>query len=153
MIISIDPGLTGAIAYFTNEGLLNYIEDMPITAKINGKGNQVNANLLSELFVDVDRAIIERVHAMPGQGVTSVFSFGRSLGVIEGILAANQIPIEWITPQKWKKHFSLLGKPKDASRTLAIELYPNHLDLFKRKKDNGRSDAVLIGLSCIGNGI
>ena len=148
MIISIDPGLSGAVAVFHDK--LIHVFDMPISAKTNGKGNQVNTVLLvKELrgLGKIDRVIIERVHAMPGQGVTSVFSFGRSLGVIEGICASFDIPVEWITPQKWKKIHGIVGKDKDASRTLVIEKYPEYVDWFKRKKDIGRADAVLIGLT------
>jgi crossover junction endodeoxyribonuclease RuvC len=153
VIISIDPGLGGAIAVLFENGDIYAVHDMPISAKTNGKGNQVNAALLSEIlggYVDlVDKVIIERVHAMPGQGVTSVFGFGRSLGVVEGVCAALGFSVEWITPQKWKKKFSLIGKDKDAARTFVIEKYPNELDLFKRKKDIGGADAVLIGSSVI----
>lgn len=147
MKIGIDPGLSGAIAYLDEDKIVS-IDDMPISAKTSGKGNQVNAAVLSQMLSNklIDEAIVERVHAMPGQGVTSVFGFGRSLGVIEGILAAHSIPVKWVTPQKWKKLCGLIGKDKDASRTLCIEKYPNNMELFKRKKDNGRADAVLIGL-------
>jgi len=146
VIISIDPGLTGAVGYYTNLGNLVRIDDMPISAKTSGKGNQLNASALADIIGQADTAIIERVHAMPGQGVTSVFGFGRSLGVIEGVLAANHVAIEWVTPQAWKKHFGLIGKDKDAARTLVIEKFPQHSEIFKRKKDVGRADAVLIGL-------
>ena len=156
MIISIDPGLTGAVAVFRN-GELKEVFDIPITAKTNGKGKQVNASLLASMIAEtcnlqmykIEKAVIERVHAMPGQGVTSVFGFGRTLGVIEGILATFKISVEWTTPQKWKKQQGIIGKDKDAARTLVIEKYPNNVDLFKRKKDIGRADAVLIGLSYI----
>jgi crossover junction endodeoxyribonuclease RuvC len=149
MIISIDPGLTGAIAVFA-QGKLNKVEDIPTSAKTHGKGNQINATLLAAMIYywpRIDKAIIERVGPMPKQGVTGVFGFGRSLGVIEGILASRLIPVEWVTPQKWKKYHGLIGKDKDASRTLVIEKYPDYADQFSRKKDIGRADAVLIGLS------
>lgn len=154
MILGIDPGLSGAIALLDEEGEIIEIYDMPISAKTSGKGNQVNAYLLAGYIgiVNADyslniSAVIERVHAMPKQGVTSSFGFGRTLGVIEGVLASLSIPIEWVTPQKWKKQNGLIGKDKDAARTLCIERYPKHLELFKRKKDCGRADAVLIGFS------
>ena len=83
---------------------------------------------------------------MPGQGVTSMFNFGRSLGCIEGVISAYQINTQWVTPQAWKKHFGLLKKPKDAARTYVIDRFPTNLDLFKRKKDGGRADATLIAL-------
>lgn len=155
MIISIDPGLTGAAALLDNDGDLIEVFDMPVSAKTSGKGNQVNAVLLSDFFREKIVAygseaiefVIERVGPMPGQGVTGMFGFGRSLGVIEGSIAAYSKPVTWVTPQKWKKRFSLVGKDKDASRTLVLEKFPNQSELFKRKKDAGRADAVLIGLS------
>ena len=149
MIISIDPGLTGAAAIFDSHNDLFDVFDMPISAKTSGKGNQINAVLLAKEIGDyaIHGDIIERVGAMPGQGVTSMFGFGRTLGVIEGILAGRNIPVEWITPQKWKKQMGLIGKDKDAARTLVIEKYPSMADTFKRKKDIGRADAVLIGLA------
>ncbi len=153
MIIGIDPGLTGALVLMTDHGAIMHIEDMPVSAKTNGKGKQVNAVMLSDIISDLcdiagsePLVVIERVSAMPGQGVTSMFGFGRSLGVIEGVTAALGLSVRWVTPQKWKKHFSLLKKDKDASRTLVIEKYPKYIDYFKRKKDSGRADAVLIGL-------
>lgn len=157
MIIGIDPGLTGAISVFNVSGDLYAVFDMPISAKTRGKGNQVNAGALADLVKSIDngylkpvtKAVIERVGAMPGQGVNSMFGFGRSLGVIEGILAANDIPVEWMTPQKWKKAAGLIGKDKDAARTLVVEKYPEHRELFKRKKDIGRADAVLIAQAFI----
>lgn len=152
MIIGIDPGLTGALALLDDDGAISDVIDMPISAKTNGKGNQVNASLLAQIMASLSRlpidvVVIERVHAMPGQGVTSVFGFGRSLGVVEGVAASCSLPVKWVTPQKWKKQFGLIGKDKDASRTLVIEQHPYKADLFKRKKDIGRADAVLIGLA------
>ncbi len=149
MIISIDPGISGAVAVFKLTGELKTVFDMPVVSKTSGKGNQISAKLLNDSISNhawVTQAVIERVGAMPGQGVTSMFGFGRSLGVIEGICAGQTIPVEWVTPQAWKKHFGLIGKDKDAARTLVIEKFPQYSELFKRKKDVGRADAVLIGL-------
>ena len=82
---------------------------------------------------------------MPGNGSVSMFKFGRSLGVIEGVVGGLGWPLEWITPQTWKKHHGLIGKDKDAARLLAIETWPEHAQTFKRKRDVGRADAALIG--------
>ncbi len=159
MIIGIDPGLTGAIAVI-DHGLIIDIHDMPVTAKVSGKGNQVNAALLADIFEEISdtytrephvikTVVIERVGAMPEQGVSSMFSFGRSLGVVEGVIAAQGWPVEWVTPQKWKKKFGLIGKDKDAARTLCIEQHPSQIVYFKRKKDIGRADALLIAKSIL----
>ena len=149
-ILGIDPGITGAIYFNTVEGKI--VVDMPIMAKTSGKGNQINPYELTSLLIQppIDRltgikaAYLESVHAMPGQGVSSVFSFGKSVGTIEGVLAALNIPLVMVTPQRWKKNAKLIGKDKDAARTLAIQLYPELSDRLSRKKDIGRADAILI---------
>ena len=89
--------------------------------------------------------IIEQVSAMPGQGVTSMFNFGQSFGVIKGICSALGISIYFIRPAKWKKHFNLIGTTKDASRTKVIEMFPDLSPQLTKKKDSNKSDAILIG--------
>ena len=144
MILSIDPGQTGALVWM---GETIIIEDMPITERVSGKGKAVNPFLLNDLIqtYPVEIAVLERVHAMTGQGVTSVFNFGEGYGVIQGVLAANNIRIEYVTPRVWKKHCGLIGKDKDAARTFAISHYPDCSDRLSRKKDIGRADALCIG--------
>ena len=83
---------------------------------------------------------------MPGQGVTSMFNFGQSFGVIKGICAALSIPIYFVRPSKWKKYFNLIKTNKDASRTKVIEAYPGISSKLHRKKDSNRADAILIAL-------
>ena len=157
--IGIDPGGTsGAISVVERDPLtgitiLHAVADMPVLPKLSGKGKEVNAQMLHDIiqtwrrvYKTINFVFIERVHAMPGQGVTSMFNFGRSLGCIEGVVAAYRIHTKWPTPQAWKKHFGLLKKPKDAARTYVIDRFPTNLDLFKRKKDGGRADATLIAL-------
>jgi crossover junction endodeoxyribonuclease RuvC len=146
--IGIDPGLSGAIAVFDVEkGHLSII-DMPVVEIVrNGKTKRelspaMLANVLS-LIGKPSTAVVERVGAMPGQGVSSVFSFGRSLGVIEGALAALQIPTTLVVPQAWQKACSVRGG-KDGSRLRAAELFPNFAGLFSRKKDDGRADAACL---------
>ena len=144
MKIGIDPGLSGAIALLDEANNLIELRDMP-TMKASKTKNQVNAAELSGIISAMGpgaRAIVEKVSAMPGQGVSSMFNFGKSAGVIEGVLAAKRIPVEFVTPQKWKKAAGLIGKDKDMSRTKAIQLYPNAP--LARKKDIGRADAILI---------
>ena len=146
VILGIDPGATsGAIAIVVDGQLLDVV-DMPCADGI------IAASLLAiELreaalagLDDRPDVIIERVHAMPKQGVTSMFKFGRSLGVIEGVVATLGWPVEWVTPQMWKRHYGLIGKDKDAARLLALETWPEHAETFRRKKDVGRADAALI---------
>lgn len=145
--IGIDPGLSGAIAVLTDDTL--QIHDMPtMTVDRNGKAKrQVSANELAELlnlYASKDcHVYVERVSAMAGQGVTSVFSFGRSFGMIEGILAALKMPVTFVAPATWTR---AIGRSpgKDASRARAMELFPNYEYFFKRVKDDGRADAALI---------
>ena len=149
IVMSIDPGLSGAIAVFryTDHELIG-IFDMPTHELTrNGKAKrQVSASGLAGIFSahKPHHVIVEKVSAMPGQGVTSMFSFGRSFGLIEGILAAYEIPATYVMPSVWTKGIGR-GVGKDASRARACELYPAHQKSFARVKDDGRADAVLIG--------
>jgi len=147
IVMSIDPGLNGAMAVFDGDALIA-IEDMP-THELTRNGQakrHISASALAGIFTQYDprHVVVEKVSAMPGQGVTSMFSFGRSLGIIEGILAAYNIPSTYVMPSAWTKGIGR-GAGKDASRSRACELYPSHQKSFARVKDDGRADAVLIG--------
>jgi crossover junction endodeoxyribonuclease RuvC len=106
---------------------------------------QLDAASLSRLVRDsrVAMAIVEHVGAMPKQGVASTFKFGQATGIIQGVLAANGVPLHYVRPTVWKKHFGLAGKDKEAARALAIRLYPDVTGL-DRKKDHGRAEALLM---------
>lgn len=148
LTFGIDPGQTGAIAVL-HDGRIEQVFDMPTMARLHGKGQQVDAyTLTSELLGAAaghnPRAVIEAVSAMPGQGVSSMFRFGESLGIVLGVLGALQIPVRWISPAKWKRAAGLTGKDKDAARTLALQLHPEVGDMLARKKDTGRADAICI---------
>ena len=135
------------MAVFDGDDLIAVV-DMPThELSRNGKAKrQIAASTLAGIFTQHDprHVIVEKVSAMPGQGVTSMFSFGRSLGIIEGIVAAYDIPVTYVTPGVWTKGIGR-GAGKDASRARACELYPSHQKSFSRVKDDGRADAVLIG--------
>jgi crossover junction endodeoxyribonuclease RuvC len=147
IVLGIDPGLSGALAFYdTKTGDVTVVDMPTVEVTRNGKKkNEVSPQLLSDEIVNraVDRAFVERVGAMPGQGVTSVFSFGRSVGIVEGILASFDIPTTIVPPQTWQKGVNLRGG-KDGSRERAMQLFPRQASLFARKKDDGRSDASLI---------
>jgi len=147
IVMSIDPGLSGALAVFIDDVLIDVV-DMPTHELTrNGKAKrQIAASELAGIFTQhhPGHVIVEKVSAMPGQGVTSMFSFGRSLGIVEGIIAAYNIPVTYVTPGVWTKGIGR-GAGKDASRARACELYPSHQKSFARVKDDGRADAVLIG--------
>lgn len=152
--IGVDPGLDGAIAYLTNKGKLK-VWDMPtfevtpgkLSAKTGkrGKGRrEVDVNTLSDILEDLHgAAFLEKVHSMPHQGVASMFSFGDSYGVVRGILAAYQIPITRVPPNRWKAELRC-RQGKDASRLRASELMPDYSSLWQRVKDDGRAEAALI---------
>ena len=90
------------------------------------------------------RVIIEQVSAMPGQGVTSMFNFGQSFGILKGMCSAMQLSMYFVRPAKWKKYFNLINSEKDASRTKAIEIFPYISTQLSRKKDANKADAALI---------
>jgi crossover junction endodeoxyribonuclease RuvC len=143
--IGIDPGITGAVAILDHEGIIVQVVDMPVMGKGKGK-QQINPAALGDLvnpFVHMAPcyAALERVSAMPGQGVSSMFSMGDSYGCIRGVLGAYQIPVEIVTPQTWKRHFRL-DSDKERSRAKAIELFPSAA--LARKKDHGRAEALLL---------
>ena len=153
LIIGIDPGISGSICFFQEGKILDVIEMPTMTdGKKNKKqvnGSQIYNEILQRINkADKDniRVIIEQVSAMPGQGVTSMFNFGQSFGVIKGICAALSLPVYFVRPTKWKKHFNLIKTNKDASRTKVIEVYPEISSKLHRKKDSNRADAILIAL-------
>jgi crossover junction endodeoxyribonuclease RuvC len=147
IILGIDPGLSGAMAFLdTGTGMIA-VEDMPtVEVKRNNKlKREVSPQLVAAIIIKrhVGAAYLEKVNAMAGQGVSSVFSFGRSAGIMEGVLAAFDIPTTLVTPQAWQKAMGVRDG-KDGSRERAMQLFPASAELFQRKKDDGRSDAALI---------
>ena len=151
IIIGIDPGINGAISIIENKKIIE-VYDTP--TMIDGKKNkrQINGVQVTNIFKERLNGekevvvVVEHVNAMPGQGVTSMFNFGQSFGVIKGICAALNLPIYFVRPAKWKKHFNLIKTNKDASRTKVIEVYPEISSKLHRKKDSNRADAILIAL-------
>ena len=149
IIIGIDPGISGAVCILTN-GKITEIYEMP--TMIDGKKNkkQVNgAEITNIINKEIEneknvKVVIEHVSAMPGQGVTSMFNFGQSFGVLKGICAALKLPVHFIRPVKWKKHFNLINSEKDANRTKVIEAFPYISSKISKKKDSNKADAILI---------
>ena len=151
LIIGIDPGISGSICFF-QDGVIKDVVEMP--TMIDGKKNkkQVNGsqifNEISEKIKKIDKknikVVIEHVTAMPGQGVTSMFNFGQSFGILKGICSAMQLSVYFVRPAKWKKYFNLINSEKDASRTRAIEIFPYYSSNLSRKKDSNKADAILI---------
>tara|TARA_A100001011_G_scaffold263653_1_gene272266 strand:- start:475 stop:969 length:495 start_codon:yes stop_codon:yes gene_type:complete len=148
-VIGIDPGLNGAIAVL-QDNKVKEIFDVPVMPEGKKNKRQLNSAQLVKLLKDIISdseevlVVVENVSAMPGQGVTSMFNFGQTFGAIKGICAALGLPIFFVRPAKWKKHFDLINSSKDASRTKAIEMYPSLSDQLSKKKDVNKSDAILI---------
>ena len=151
LIIGIDPGISGSICFFKDGKILDVIEMPTMT---DGKKNkrQVNGSqIYNEIKKKIDvvsgediRVVIEHVTAMPGQGVTSMFNFGQSFGILKGICSAMRLPMYFVRPAKWKKYFNLINSEKDASRTRAIEIFPYFSSQLSKKKDSNKADAILI---------
>ena len=150
-IIGIDPGISGAICFFENGNIIDVI-DMPSMAEGKKNKKQVNSaqihNEIRSRIKNVPKdnisVVIEQVSAMPGQGVTSMFNFGQSFGVLKGICASMQLSMYFVRPAKWKKYFNLIKTEKEASRTKAIEIFPQISGKLSKKKDVNKADAILI---------
>ena len=150
-IIGIDPGISGSICFFEDGKIVDVIE-MPTMTEGKKNKKQVNGsqifNEISKRVNDAQnknvRVIVEQVSAMPGQGVTSMFNFGQSFGILKGICSAMQLPMYFVRPAKWKKYFNLINSEKDASRARAIEIFPYFSSQLSRKKDSNKADAILI---------
>ena len=146
--IGIDPGISGGIAVFGTDGTLD-VFDMPTVTVLRNRKNkkEMSAQGLYSIlqYQKPSIAMVEQVNAQPNQGVTSMFQFGRSVGQIEGCIAALEIPISYVPPRVWQKAVELRGgDKKEASRLRAMELFPAYAGQFRQKKDHGRSDAALI---------
>jgi crossover junction endodeoxyribonuclease RuvC len=151
LIIGIDPGISGSICFFEDGKILDVVE-MPTMTEGKKNKKQVNG---SQLYNEISnrikqrdkkeiKVVIEQVSAMPGQGVTSMFNFGQSYGILKGICSAMRLPMYFVRPAKWKKYFNLINSEKDASRTRAIEIFPYFSSQLSRKKDSNKADAILI---------
>ena len=151
LIIGIDPGISGSICFF-EDGKITDVIEMPTMTEGKKNKKQVNGSQIyneilkrTNKFQKKDiRVIVEQVSAMPGQGVTSMFNFGQSFGILKGICSAMQLPIYFVRPAKWKKYFNLINSEKDASRTRAIEIFPYFSSQLSKKKDSNKADAILI---------
>jgi len=151
LIIGIDPGISGSICFFQDGKIIDVLE-MPTMTEGKKNKKQVNG---SQIFNEISsriktlnnkdiKVVVEQVSAMPGQGVTSMFNFGQSFGILKGICSAMQLPIYFVRPAKWKKYFNLINSEKDASRTRAIEIFPYFSSHLSQKKDSNKADAILI---------
>lgn len=151
LILGVDPGLSGALAFLHDGALLN-VQDLPLVTVGHGSGSrqEMSPELLHDLLVHTEirigMAVVEDVNAF-GMGRTSAYRFGKNVGQIEGVLAACGIRTMKVTPQKWKKAMGL-GADKALSRAAAIKLWPDQSQFFARVKDDGRAEAALIAEYC-----
>lgn len=152
IFVGIDPGLSGAIARLDSASGDVRIEDVPtFEIKRNGKAKrEIDYHSLARILDDMTkepgtRIVIEGVGAMPGQGVSSVFAFGKAFGVMIGVAAATFCPIDFVSPAKWKREMGVTAS-KDGSRAKASMLFPRYSELWRRAKDDGRAEALLIAL-------
>ena len=151
LIIGIDPGVSGSICFLKDGKILDVIE-MPVMNEGKKNKKQVNGSqIYNEITKKINknsetntRVVIEHVTAMPGQGVTSMFNFGQSFGVLKGICSAMRLPMFFVRPAKWKRYYNLINSEKDASRTRAIEIFPDFSSHLSKKKDSNKADAILI---------
>ena len=151
LIIGIDPGVSGSICFF-QDGVIKDVVEMPTMTEGKKNKKQVNGsqifNEISEKIKKIDKknikVVIEHVTAMPGQGVTSMFNFGQSFGILKGICSAMQLSVYFVRPAKWKKYFNLINSEQDASSTRAIEIFPYYSSHLSKKKDSNKADAILI---------
>ena len=151
LVVGIDPGISGSICFFQDGRIIDVVE-MPTMTEGKKNKKQVNGSQIYNEIIErtnkLDKkdikVVIEQVSAMPGQGVTSMFNFGQSYGILKGICSAMQLPMYFVRPAKWKKYFNLINSEKDASRTRAIEIFPYFSGQLSRKKDSNKADAILI---------
>jgi crossover junction endodeoxyribonuclease RuvC len=148
-ILGVDPGATGAFALYDTDLEALHVEDMPSVRVRVGKASrlQIDETALAQAITagQPDVAFLERVHALPKQGVTSCFSFGLAYGLVRGILAQAGVPFYVITPNEWKRAFRL-GPDKNEARLMASRLFPANAKDFARHKDDGRAEAALLAL-------
>jgi crossover junction endodeoxyribonuclease RuvC len=137
IFLGIDIGLQGGVARLDDSGELIGVDDMPVLNDGPAGRRAINAPLLA--------ALIYKSHA--AEAAVGAFAFGRSRGVIEGVLGAAGIPATMITPVAWKRSIGLTLASKDAARSEAIRRWPNHAALFARVKDDGRAEAALIAVA------
>lgn len=150
MVLGVDPGIEGAWAAIDN-GRLVALSKLPTAG--DGTSRMVSGTLLADALMGfmqvegpISRVVVERVSARPGQGVSSMFRFGRAVGVIDGVIGGLNLPIQYVTPGVWKRHFGLPAE-KEAARQLAIQTWPDIAHLaFRLKSDHGKAEAALIAL-------
>lgn len=148
ILVGVDPGFSGAIALLEPVSWSLSVHDMPVLPGPKGKTELDLRGLAERLHPPRNGrsiAVLERVSAMPNQGIASAFRFGAGFGAIQMALAAHGYEMHLPPPSQWKKHFGL-SSDKDTSRLLAMQRFPEAGHFFQRKKDDGRAEAALLAL-------
>jgi crossover junction endodeoxyribonuclease RuvC len=152
--LGIDPGIRGGLAIVeSNDGTApQLIDAIDIPTVGTGAKERVDAIAITKWIAthQPQHALIERAQAMPRQGASSGFKYGRAVGALEAVLACCAIPMTIVEPSVWKKFHQLRSGDKEGGRQRALQLFPNAHALLARKKDHGRGEAALIALTRIG---
>jgi crossover junction endodeoxyribonuclease RuvC len=152
LVLGIDPGVLGALVLLDRYGE-SYVTHLEMPIIKVGTTRRVNGAPIAALlrdFPSISHAYVEKVGAMPGQGVASMFNFGHAAGLVEGVVTGAGIPLTLVTPNAWKKAAGLIGKDKDAARSRAIQLYPGLRSLDIKARGQALADAILIARYGIG---
>jgi len=142
LVIGIDPGsASGAVAWVSSDGRAG-VSDLPLIA--GALDPHALRSLLRDTPEPATAVYVERVSAMPKQGVSSTFKFGRAVGAIWATVALAGLRLELVTPAVWKR-WARIGREKELARALAIRRFPALAHDMARKKDADRAEALLIG--------
>jgi len=157
MIIGVDPGLSGAIAFIWAAGTPS-VHDLPVTGKLldfNELRGIVCEEIAGRVSTDVEAYVESPVVRISGGqvGSKSAFTMGDTAGVIRSVFASLEIQMHYVTAGKWKKRYALNGKDKEMSRALAVRLFPECREMLRRKKDHGLAEALLIARYGIETGV
>lgn len=144
IVLGIDCGLSGAVCRMRDDGTVDRLDDVPTHALARGGKNKREIDTVAlAALVAGDCAFVEQVGAMPGQGVSAVFAFGKAYGIVLGIIAAKQISVTLVSPRRWKAALAVPAE-KDGARARASQLMPAEAHRWTRVKDDGRAEAALI---------
>jgi crossover junction endodeoxyribonuclease RuvC len=148
VLLGVDPGINGGLAIVEIADVPVLVEAIDIPVIGTGAKERVDVAAIRD-FINRHkpiRALIERAQAMPGQGSSSGFKYGRAVGAIEAAITLCSIPVEIVEAAAWKRYWHLPGKDKEAARQKALQLFPAAHAALARRRDHGRAEAMLIAL-------
>ena len=144
VILAIDPGISGAVAFYDPDRGHVDVYDMPL---LDGDVDPRELTWLIQGYKP-DIAVIEKVHPMPKEGVSGVWRFSAAYTTARVCVMLLKIPLTLVSPAMWKNRMGLKGgkEGKEQARSLAIQTFPDNHDRLKRKKDHGRAEAALLAV-------